>query len=55
MTGLDKDSAQLLLQTVATQAQTIKTQAETISRLMGEPELDEDPERPTTYLDGGKL
>ncbi len=53
MTGFNNDSVQLLLQTVATQAQTIKTQAETIGRLMGEPELDEEPELVTTYLDGG--
>ena len=39
------DSASLLLQTVAIQAQTIKMQAETINRLMGEPDQDDERRR----------
>ena len=52
MNESNPDSAFLLLQTVAIQAQTIKMQAETINRLMGEPDQDSDPELPTTFLDG---
>lgn len=46
------NQVQLLLTTVATQAETIRLQADVIHQLMVEGVEEGDPAEPTTFLDG---
>lgn len=53
MSDSNNDSARLLLETVASQAQTIRAQAETIRHLLGQPDADEmDEAGQSSYMDG---
>lgn len=53
MSDSNNDSARLLLETVASQAQTIRAQAETIRHLLGQPPADElDEAGQSSYMDG---